>query len=65
MRPLHDLTNQTMNAHLQNVTIIHNPSRHHLAAPVAINQDMKKVVDIMGIDIIDPRTLPVSNFFEN
>ena len=33
------------------------PLRHGLAAPIAINHDIKKIVDLLGIDILDYQTL--------
>ena len=35
----------------------------HLAAPIAVQQDIKDVINILGIEIIDSETMPVSPFY--
>ena len=47
------------------VKMVQNEGECHLASPVAIRHDMKKVVDIMGFEILNSRTLPASFITEN
>ena len=45
--------------------MIQKEEEQHLASPVAIKHDIKKVVDMMGVEILDPRILPDTFFTSN